>query len=99
MEEKILNYLINEKGCREIVAEEITQSICKYADIESDFLKWLDTRSYDYPNPLIVEGYTAADIYKMAPFMDGVGVYIFMADLRDAPEFAKESIANGFPRK
>ncbi|MDR2546410.1 MAG: hypothetical protein LBC96_02730 [Lachnospiraceae bacterium] len=49
--------------------------------------------------PVTIEGYTAAAISALAPFMDGVGVYNFMVTLRERPDNAKRIIAEGFVRK
>ena len=99
MEEKIVNYLVNEKNRPKSIAKMSADRICKHDDIAAEFVKWLETRSYDCPNSLVVEGYSAMDIYKLAPFLDGIGIYDFMITLREKPEFAKETLAQGFPRK
>ncbi|MDR2344126.1 MAG: hypothetical protein LBD86_06320 [Spirochaetaceae bacterium] len=46
-----------------------------------------------------VEGYTAEMIARLAPFMDGVGVYNFLVTLRERPDNGKRIIVAGFPRK
>ena len=68
-------------------------------DIRAELNAWIDTRSYSQSNALSVDGYTAADIAKLAPFMDGVGVYNFLITLRECPDNGKHIIAEGFSRK
>jgi hypothetical protein len=95
----IINYLINERSQKPEVAAKITMPIEKHGDIRAELEKWIEQREYPQDNPLTVEGYTADAISKLAPFMDGVGVYNFMVTLRERPENAKRMIAEGFPRK
>lgn len=97
MEKEIIDYLTKEKGKNPVVAEALCSKVSKYDDIEKEFLEWLDRRSFDSTNPIIIEGYSAADIHKLAPFLDAIGVYNFMVTLREKPDFAKKIIAQGFP--
>ena len=94
-----MDYLLNEKQMTEIVAARTENKIAKHDDIRSEFEGWIKNRTYDIDNPLVVSEYSAQDIYKLAPFMDGLGVYNFMITLRDEPKKAKEYIAGGFKRK
>ena len=96
MDLNIYNYLINEKNNSEAVANTITEKVCRHEDIKNEFLKWLEKRNYDFDNPLTISGYTAKDIVKMAPFMNGIGVYTFMVTLREKPDKAKQYIEEGF---
>ena len=96
MDLNIYNYLVNEKNNSEAVASTITEKVCRHEDIKNEFLKWLERRNYDFDNPLTISGYTAKDIVKMAPFMDGIGVYTFMVTLREKPDKAKQYIEEGF---
>lgn len=96
---KILNYLMNEKDCTEIVADKLTAKLTKYDDIKQEFLHWLETGEFIKDNPLRVGGYTAMEISAMAPMLDGAGVCNFMVTLRDDPETAQEIIDDGFSVK
>jgi len=95
----IMDYLLNEKQMTEIVAARTEKKISKYEDIRKEFEFWITNKTYNTESPLIVDGYTAQDIYKLAPFMDGLGVFNFMVTLRDDPVKAKEYIDGGFKRK
>ena len=97
MRDPILEYLTIEKGRPKAIATVLKQKVCKYRDIELEFLKWLKERRYDPLTPVIIEGYTAADIYRMAPSMDGIGVFNFMVTLRESPDLAKKIIKENFP--
>ena len=97
--ENIVNYLINERKQKPKVAEKVTTSFENHDDIRSELEKWIEQRKYPQDNPLSVEGYTAEAISKLAPFMDGVGVYNFLVTLRERPENGKRIIAEGFPRR
>ncbi len=96
MNTDIYNYLIEEKNKVPEVATSLTEKVCKYDDIKNEFLKWLKARNYDFDEPLSVSGYTAKDIVKIAPFLDGIGVFNFMVTLREKPETAAQYIKEGF---
>ncbi len=96
--EEIERYLIREQHVdSEVVRGLMISKILKYADIAEGFERWLKKRDYD--DGLVVGGYTALDIYNMAPFLDGIGVYNFLVTLRDDPERARLTIEQGFPVK
>ena len=97
--EKIINYLINERKQKPAVANKIAAPFEAHQDIRSELEQWIDTRAYPSGNILVIESYSAEAISKLAPFMDGVGVYNFMVTLRERPENAKRIIREGFPRK
>jgi len=97
--EKVINYLINVRKQKPEVAAKISLPLKKHADIRAELEKWIENQEYTQDKPLMIEGYTAETISKLAPFMDGVGVYNFMVTLRERPDNAKRIIAEGFPRK
>ena len=97
--ETIINYLVNVCNQKQEVAAKIASSFEKYSDIRAELEKWIEKKDYPQENPLTIEGYTAGMISRLAPFMDGVGVYNFLVTLRERPENGKHIIAEGFPRK
>jgi len=97
--EKVINYLVKERNQKREVAAKIASSFEKHDDICAELEKWIEQKEYPQDNPLTIEGYTAVIISKLAPFMDGVGVYNFMVTLRERPDNGKRIIAEGFPRK
>ena len=97
--ETIINYLISIRMQKPEVAAKIALPLEKHDDIRVELEKWIEKREYQQDNPLTIEGYTAEMLSKLAPFMDGVGVYNFMVTLRERPDNAKRIIAEGFPRK
>jgi hypothetical protein len=94
-----MEYLLQEKQMTEIVAARAEKKVSKYDDIRKEFEFWINNRIYNTDNPLAVGGYTAHGVSKLAPFMDGLGVFNFMVTLRDDPVKAKEYIDGGFKRK
>ena len=94
--ELIFRYLIKEKNQNPEVAIMAIENVIKYDDIREDFLRWLQERNYTN-SPLIINDYTPEQIFKLAPFLDGIGIYNFMVTLRDHPEQAKQCIDEGFP--
>jgi len=96
---KIINYLVNERNQKPEVAAKIATPFESHSDIRAELESWIERRMFAQDNPLTIEGYTAEAISKLAPFMDGVGVYNFMVTLRERPDNAKRIIAEGFPRK
>ena len=96
---KIINYLVNERKQKPEVASKIASPFEKHDDIRSELEVWIERKAFLQNSPLTIEGYTAEAISKLAPFMDGVGVYNFMVTLRERPDNAKRIIKEGFPRK
>ena len=96
---KIINYLVNECNQKPEVANKIASSFERHDDVRTELEKWIECKEYSQDNPLTVEGYSAEMISKLAPFMDGVGVYNFMITLRERPENGKRIITEGFKRK
>ena len=99
MDSNLIHYLIHEKHCSDVQIGGILLKITKYDDIYREFLLWLSQRSYQMKSPIIVEGYSAQNIYDRANFLDGIGVYNFLVDLRDQPDQAKRYLEEGFPRR
>lgn len=97
--EKVIDYLVNIRNQKSEVAAKIVSPLEKHKDIRAELEIWIENQSYPPDDPLTIEGYTAEAISKLAPFMDGVGVYNFMVTLRERPENAKRIIAEGFRRK
>jgi hypothetical protein len=97
--EKIVNYLVNMRNQKLEVANKIALPFERHNDIRIELEQWIERQGYAQDNPLAVEGYTAEMIYKLAPFMDGVGVYNFLVTLRERPENGKRIIAEGFTRR
>ena len=95
----IMEYLLNEKQMTEVVATRTEKKVTKYDDIRKEFEFWIENKTYNTESPLVVGGYSAQDICKLAPFMDGLGVFNFMVTLREDPVKAKEYIDDGFKRK
>jgi hypothetical protein len=96
---KIIDYLTNERGQKPEVAARLSLPFERHDDIRAELEAWIESRAHPRDAPISIEGYTAEMISKLAPFMDGVGVYNFMVTLRERPESAKRMIAEGFPRK
>ena len=96
---KIIDYLVDIRNQKPEVAAKVSLPLERHDDIRAELEKWIETREYPQDNPLTIEGYSAEMISKLAPFMDGVGVYNFMVTLRERPDNGKRIIAEGFPRK
>jgi len=96
---KIQDYLVNERNQKPAVAAKIAQPFENHEDLRRELEEWIERRCFARDSPLVVEGYTAEMIFGLAPFMDGVGVYNFMVTLRERPDWAKQMIAAGFPRR
>lgn len=97
--ELIRRFLLEEKKMPTVVAERTAEKLERHPDISAELVHWILSKEYKTSSSVIIEGYTAADIVKLAPFMDGVGVFTFLVSLREQPERTKAQIAAGFPRK
>ena len=95
--EKIIGYLVNMRKQKPEVAKKIALPIERHDDIRIELESWIEKQAYPKDSPLTIEGYTAEEISRLAPFMDGVGVYNFMVTLRERPDNGKRIIAEGFP--
>ncbi len=89
-------YLILEKHIDGPQLYAMVDKIEKYPDIRDEFYYWLEHRNYDKQQPLVVENYTAKQIYQLNPRLDGIGVYNFLITLREKPDVAKTYITSGF---
>lgn len=99
MEEKVERYLREEKGITDgIVREMLKRKVLKYQDIAGEFERWLELREYDEEG-LKIQGYGAVEIYEMAPWLDGIGVFNLLVALRDEPEETKKTITEGLAIK
>lgn len=92
----IEKYIITELGLTSSQMLDVFDKITKYEDIMTEFSIWLEHRSYDFDQPVVVEGYSAKDIFELNHDFDGIGVYNFLITLREQPEIAKKYIKEGF---
>ena len=97
--EIIRKYLIEERKMPAVVADRTLEKLARHPDISDELKSWIANRTYETNTPVSVEGYTGADIARLAPFMDGVGVCTFIEKNLFQREKAKEQITMGFPRK
>ncbi len=95
----IINYFRNELKETDAASKVIYRDLTKYNDIFNEFTKYLVKKSYDLPDAISVEGYTAKEIHELNPSFTATGVYTFLKYLKDKPEEAKSVIAKGFPNK
>lgn len=95
----IIDYFKNEIGKSDAVYKVLFKDLSKYDDIFNEFTKYLVQKTYDIPNAINVEGYTAKQIAELNPNFKATGVYTFLNYLREKPEEAKETIRKGFPNK
>ena len=94
--DRIKEYL-ETTGLPEGVARRRLAEFERNPDIAEEFAEWIQEGVDTYRDGIAVEGYTAKQIKELAPFMNGVGVYNFLVDLRERPDIAKGYIAEGFP--
>ena len=95
----IRNYLRDEKDTKGLTADVMLAKLDAEPDIKEELIHWIENRIYPADNPVCVEGYTAQDIVKLAPFLDGIGAYMFLISLRTNKKYALDVINAGFPRK
>ena len=95
----ICDYFKNEIKKNDTVSKLLFEDVSKYDDVFNEFTKYLIQKTYDLPNPISVEGYTAKQIAELKPDFKATGVYTFLNYLREKPEEAKDIIKKGFPNK
>lgn len=95
----IINYFRNELKENDEVSKIIYRDLTKYNDIFNEFTKYLIKKTYDLPDAISVEGYTAKKIHELNSNFTAPGVYTFLKFLKEKPEEAKAVIKKGFPNK
>lgn len=95
----IKEYLQKETSEQNAFLERAVAKFEAHPDIAKEFEYWITTKEYKKDSPVQIEGYTAESISKLAPFLNGAGVFSFMITLREQPDVAKAQIAAKFPRK
>ena len=97
--ERVETYLIDDLGRTPEVATMVAGKFNNHADILTELLQWIDTKSLDFISPISVRGYTAKDIKEQAPFMNGVGLYSFLVTLREKPTQGEQIIKSKFTHR
>jgi len=98
--EKILDYLLKDLSQPNLVASIILEKFKRNPDIAEELEKWIETKKFPPANTAVsVESYTAEEISRLAPFMDGLGTYNFLITLRERPEVGKQILANNFAHR
>jgi len=90
-------YFTNEKHMSHEEALKNYEEIAKHPAILKEFLFWVYTGQY--VSKVKVEGYTARQIFDMANYLDGVGVFNFLITLIERPKEGIATIQDGFKRK
>lgn len=65
----------------------------KNPDILSEFVKWIESGAYKEQDCVTVSGFSAKELAKKSPLLDGEGAFMTLIELRENPEEAKEMIA------
>ena len=95
----VCDYFIKEKEMTDVVAKVVYKDVAKYDDILNEFTKYLVQKTYDIPNAIEINGYTAKKISELNPSFAPSGVYSFLTLLRDDYEEAQNIINSGFKNK
>ena len=64
-------------------------------DIKAEFEYWLENQEY-IKDCVAVDGYTAKELAKTYPALDGEGAFCLLLQLRDDPGKAHKRISRGF---
>ena len=97
--DEIRNYLENELKLAPQIVNESLEKLKRHPDIRMALIQWLESRVFLDKEGIVVEEYSAQDIHRLAPFMEGLGVFNFLITLREKPQQAHQYISEGFPRK
>lgn len=96
---KIRQYFID-KGEDVKVASRMIMPFMKDPDIVCEFEYYLRKGEFVKDNPVVVEGYTAEELYsKYGDKLEIDSVFAFMCALRHNPKSALKMIEEGFPTK
>lgn len=75
------------------------QKFKKNLDIATEFEYWITNGIYCTEDAVCVEGYTAKDLSKKTPYLNGEGAFMLLIELRETPQTALKKIANGIKFK
>ena len=79
---------------RHFFIEDKLYKLKKHSDIAAEFEYWIQNKQYR--NDVSVEGYTVTDVASMSHYLNGEGAFMFLIELRENPEKAKQKMRNGF---
>lgn len=66
----------------------------KHPDISAEFEHWISKQKYKAAG-IKVNGYSAKDLAKLSPFLDGEGAFMLLIELRENPDNAMKKIKKG----
>lgn len=92
----IIDYFKNEINDSEDILISLFESVSKYDDIFSEFISSITNDTYDFNDPVTIEGYNAKKLVSLNHNFKTSGVYIFLNLLRENPSLAKETIETNF---
>ncbi len=95
--DKIMNYLVIERGMTEKVAKGILNKLSTFDDIRDEFCLWLDTRVFP-ESGIFVENMNAKKLNETT-YLSPVGAYTFLVYLRENPDEALKKLKAGLPKK
>ena len=81
-------------GVKPFLIEDKLDKLKKHSDIAAEFEYWIQNKQYR--NDVSVEGYTVTDVANMSHYLNGEGAFMFLIELREKPEKAKQKMRNGF---
>ena len=91
----LMHYLTETLNQKRMLAERNYKRISEFEDIRAELEACI--QNHRIPDDgVTVEGYSAKEIRKLAPFLNDLGVYNFLISLRVDPEKAKKQIEEGF---
>lgn len=97
--DSIVSYFKNNVNTNDTICKIIFEGLSKYDDILNEFIKCLTNDSFNFPNQIMIEGYTAKQISELkSNFNDVIRVYTILQSLREAPEETKMALNFGFSK-
>lgn len=96
---KIIEEYLKTANTNSVLIKRKLSKYQKHTDINNEFEYWLENKSYISENPVTVCGYTAKDISKLSPYLDGEGAFNMLIGLRENPERTKQQLNAEFKIK
>ena len=94
MKNTIESYYVN-TGINPFLLKQKLAKFSRNPDLQSEFAYWIANGSFSEP-AISIEGYTAAKLASLSPYLNGEGAYMLMIELRESPKTALRKIQDGF---
>ena len=95
---KIIENYYKQANVMPLLLKQKMSKLQRNADIMKEFEYWIEHKAY-LQKGISVEGYTAQSLADLSAYTDGEAAFMFLIELREAPDRALRRIKSGFKIK